>query len=249
MNPIKITLPLNLNNPLVEKEILKEIQLRHIKPYTPSVIDLTHDNSQPVKLGVKEVLQLFDPIESLCIVYVPHYLTLCVISYIEKLLDFCRTNRLSEYKPVSRKLKDVITEYYHALQDEMPRYAYMQFLNQKDNFLQRCNRDLTIMYFTYGNAILAKFGKLQNEDVYTFTNMICEIIRHIEDYDRESQKKIAERTKTTPRIYKDVRLEYIMKLCNEIRGSYKIESNETTDLAIKVIIQEAKATVMELKNK
>lgn len=199
-----------------------------------------------VKLEVKDVLNLFGRYEAMCIVYIPGLLTQFVIYFIERLREYCRQNRIADFKAHSRKLKEAVDEYESSLRKEMPFDVYNGFLKQRQDFLETCQRDISIMYFTFGNAIMAQHKKLANEDVYTFSNIICEIIRHIEAHDAESNRKIAERTNTSPRTNKDARLSYIYKISDGIRAGYAIKPTSNTDNAIKVIIQRAYKTVAEM---
>ena len=70
-------------------------------------------------LSTEEFLNLFERKESLKMAYIPHFITQCVVYYLDLLVAYARDNRLSEYKKQTRRLKEIRKEYMDSLEKEM----------------------------------------------------------------------------------------------------------------------------------
>ena len=90
------------------------------------------------ELSTEEFLNLFERHESLKMAYIPHFITQCIIYYLDLFVDYARNNRLSEYKKHTRRLKEIRAEYMDALKHEMPADIFQKFLNQREEYLESC---------------------------------------------------------------------------------------------------------------
>lgn len=208
----------------------------------PSVADIKIKHREPMmerELSTEEFLNLFDRKESLVMAYVPHFITQCVIHYLDLMTDYMRTNRLSEYKKNTRQLREIKEEYLAALRHEMPPHVFQKFLDQRDEYLASCGSNLQLMYFTFGNQMLKHYGRMAHEDVFCYANIIIAFIEFVEDFDREVNKKIAERMKMPCRNHGDARLTAIKHICKDIIKPYPLEKNEQTSLCVGVMKNKA----------
>lgn len=142
-------------------------------------------------LSTEEFLNLFERLESLRMAYIPHFLTQCVVYYLDLLIAYARDNRLSEYKKQTRRLKEIKEEYMDALRHEMPVDIFQKFLDQRKEYLESCGANLTLMYFTFGNQILKYHGRVKHESIFCYANIIIAFIDYVEDFDRQVNKRIA----------------------------------------------------------
>lgn len=194
-------------------------------------------------LSTEEFLNLFDRQESLRMAYIPHFMTQCVVYYLDLLVDYARDNRLSEYKKHSRRLKEIRTEYMDALRHEMPADVFQRFLTQREDFLANCGANLTLMYFTFGNQILKIYGRIKHESLFCYANIIVAFIEYVEDFDRTVNKRIAEKLSMPCRNHGDARLSAIKDVCLTIKNQYPIEPNDQTKLCVNVMANKATAMI------
>lgn len=175
--------------------------------------------------------------------YIPHFITQCVVYYLDLLVAHARDNRISGYKKHTRRLKEIKEEYIKALQNEMPAHIFQKFLAQRDEYIERCGSNLTLMYFTFGNQILKYHGRIKHGSILCYANIIVALIDYVEDFDRQVNKRIAERLGMPCRNHGDARLSAIKSICTAIANQFPIESNEQTKLCVSVMANKASAMI------
>ena len=194
-------------------------------------------------LSTEEFLNLFERHESLRMAYIPHFITQCVVYYLDLLIAYARDNRLSDYKKHTRRLKEIKEEYMDALRHEMPADVFQKFLAQRKEYLESCGANLTLMYFTFGNAILKHYGRIKHESIFCYANIIIAFIDYVEDFDRKVNKRIAEKLGMPCRNHGDARLTAIKSVCMGIKNQYPIEPDEQTELCVSVMANKASAMI------
>lgn len=195
------------------------------------------------ELSTEEFLNLFERQESLRMAYIPHFITQCVVYYLDLLVAYARDNRLSEYKKQTRRLKEIKEEYLDALKHEMPANIFQKFLAQRKEYLESCGANLTLMYFTFGNQILKYHGRVKHESIFCYANIIIALIDYVEDFDRQVNKRIAEKLGMPCRNHGDARLTAIKSVCMGIKNQYPIEPNDQTKLCVSVMANKARAMI------
>lgn len=201
---------------------------------------------EPVReheLSTEEFLNLFDKAESLKMAYVPHFMTQCVIYYLDLLVEYARNNRLSDLKKHTRKLREVKADYLAALQREMPPHVYQMFLAQRDEYLTSCGANLDLMYFTFGNQMLKEYGRVQHGEIYCYANIILAFINYVEDFDRNVNRRIAEKVGLPCRNHGDARLTAIKGICDDIVKIYPLGKSTDTALCVGVMANKAVALI------
>ena len=73
-----------------------------------------------------------------------------------------------------------------------------------------------------------------------------EMVRYVDRFDAEVNRKIAEKLKTPCRNHGDARLSEIRQTCDALLHDLKTEPSQQTDLAIQVIVTKAKTTIHEM---
>ncbi len=199
-------------------------------------------------LSTEEMLSLFDRKESLTMAYVPHFITQCVMYYLEMLVEYGRSNRISEIKKHSRMLKAVRDEYIYALRHEMPPRIFEKFLAQKDRYLELCGANLTLMYFTFGNELSKTYGHKENEPIFCYSNIMVELIEYVERFDAEVNDQIAERLGVPCKNHGDARLTAIKQVCKDIISDYPVPKSQYTELCVSIMATKAKIMVNEIYN-
>lgn len=232
--------------------IKAEMERKGLKPnpiVKPMDFGISVKKREPMRerdLSTEEFLNLFDRKESLTMAYIPHFITQCVMYYIDCLTEYAKANRLSEYKKMTRRLKEVQAEYMEALRHEMPYAVFQRFLAQRDEYLQKCGANLQLMYFTFGNELSKKYGRLNHEAVFCYANIILSFINYVEDFDRDVNKKIAAKMGMPCRNHGDARLTAIKGVCEEIIKPCPVGTTQQTELCVGVMANKAKAMILEM---
>lgn len=234
----------------IPQALKDEMEKRGIKPnplnIRPTNFGIEMPKHKPMQerdLSTEELLNLFDRKESLTLAYIPHFITQCVIYYLDLLVDYARANRLSEYKKHTRMLKNVREEYFMALRHEMPPHVYQRFLEQRDEYLNLCGANLQLMYFTFGNELSKKYGRQNHEAMLCYANIMVAFVEYVEDFDRKVNAKIAEKMGMPCRNHGDARLTAIKTICKDILHDYPIPKNNDTELCVNVMANKAKAMI------
>lgn len=212
------------------------------------LMKLTTDPSLQIKkrepmrereLSTTEFLNMFDHAESLKMVYLPHFITQCVIYYVDLLIDYARSNRLSDYRKHTQKLRNIKDDYIAALRHEMPAQVFQQFLTQREEYLASCGSNLNLIFFTFNNLLLKRYGRIDNDILCCYANIIIAFTNYVEDFDKEVNKRIAKKLRMPCRNYGDTRLTAIKDVCNDIACPYLLEKNKDTMLCVDVIANKA----------
>lgn len=238
----------------VPESIKREIEKRGIMANPmfaqPSFIsELQAVKREPMRereLSVEEILNLFERRDTLKIVYVPHFMTQCVVYYLDRLLDYAREHRLSDYKKHCRLLKVIKADYIAALNHEMPPSYFKKFLSQRDEYLALCGANLSFMFFTFNNEILKRHGKIEHVAFYSYAHIILTLIAYVENFDKKANKMIADKVGSPCCNQGDARLTGIKKICNDIIRHYPLQSNTNTEQCIAVMANKAIIMINEM---
>lgn len=198
------------------------------------------------ELTASEMLRLFDKREALHIVYVPHFITQCIMFYLDELCNYTSANRLSQYKRLRHTLVEIKSEYYYAVRKEMPPRVYDKFMTQRDEYLTACGANLQIMYFTFSNELARKYKNVENDVVVCYALMIVALAQFIEDYDAAVNRRIEEKIKMPTHNHGDARVRRVKEICRGIAGKYALEPTEQTKLALQVIANRAKSMINDM---
>lgn len=245
------------SNPVIEAKMRETIEAEMKKQgITPTIkqpasifAGLQIKKREPMReheLSTEEFLNLFDKAESLRMAYIPHFITQCVIYYLDLLVEYAKENRLSEYKKHTRQLKEIKQEYIAALQHEMPPHVFQKFLAQRDEYLASCGSNLTLMYFSFGNLLLKHYGRLTHEAMYCYGNIIVAFIEYVEDFDRQVNNRIAEKLGKPCRNHGDARLTAIKAVCKDIIKAYPLGKDDIIALCIGVMRNRAVAMINDM---
>lgn len=203
----------------------------------------TVDPLQERELSTEEFLNLFERHDSMRMAYIPHFMTQCIVYYLDLLVAYARDNRLSDYKKHTRWLKALKEEYYEALRHEMPPKVFKKFQAQRDEYLESCGGNLNLMFFTFGNQILKQYGHIQHESLFCYANIIVAFIEYVEEFDRQVNRRIAEKLGMPCRNHGDARLTDIKIVCLSIKNKYPVEANNDTKLCVSVMANMATAMI------
>lgn len=236
-----------LDNIKIPDAVITEMEKRGISanpiPVKPMIDTGIHfKKREPMRerdLSTEEFLNMFDKADSLKMAYVPHFITQCVIYYLDLLVEYARDCRLSDFKKHTRLLRQMKEEYLAALRHEMPPHVFGKFLAQRDEYLASCGANLSLMYFTFGNQILKKYGRIDHEALYCYANIITAFINYVEDFDRDVNKRIKKKLGMPCRNHGDARLTAIKTVCNDIIKPYPLEKNNDTELCVGVMANKA----------
>lgn len=200
------------------------------------------------EISTRDFLNMFEVGESLEMAYIPHFVTQCIMHYIDHFADFCRDWRISEYKKHSRILRAVKTEYMQALRKEMPAKIYQKFLDQREDYLSSCERYFTLMYFTFANELCRKYLHIENETPICYANIMLALIHYLFEFDKHVNAKITERTGRPCVNRHDYRLDAIADVCNDVIRAYPLEESQDTVICINTLVSIAKKKIIELAN-
>lgn len=231
----------------MEKKGIKPIQA----PLTQAVdFGIDVPKRKPMRereLSTTELLNLFDRKESLQMVYIPHFITQCIMYYIDAMCQYMVEHRLSEYKKLKRILTEIKREYYAALRHEMPFEVFQKFQAQRDEYLANCGANLQIMYFTFCNELSHNFKHVENEAIVCYAYIVVSLAQHIEDFDRSVNKKIAEKLNMPTRNHGDARLAFAKRVCMDVVKPYwNMGQTQQTELAMNIIANKAKQMINDM---
>lgn len=234
----------------ISDKIRNEIQTMGVNPIKQTY-GVNIPNQNKIKTGYlsrRDMLDLFGRKESVSMVYIPHFVTQCILYYSDLLMNYTRSHKMSEYKRHTRILNNICKDYYTVLRQEMPPEVYQKFLDQREEYLDLCASNLMIAYFTFGKELISKYGSIEHEDLHCYAYMISALVDCVNRYDDYVGEQIAIRTKTAGKVRRDVRLKCIQEVCDDINKSYRVDGTKQTDLAINIIVNKAKIMINKMLN-
>lgn len=198
------------------------------------------------KLSYRNLIEFLDYKEALKIAFIPHFVIQGILYYLNNLVDYAVNNRIAELKKPVRLLKELRDDYDKNLQMEMSPKVYKRFLELRQEYLSDCGGNLARMYFTYGNSLLKRYGKIDHESVYCFAHIIISLAEYIVKFDSDANKRIASASGKPCQNNGDARLDAICTVCRNIVRNYPLPSDPQTELCVKVIATKAESIVIRM---
>lgn len=198
-------------------------------------------------LPVQEFLSLFSPDETMRLVYVPHYITQCVIYYMDMMIEYAVSNRVSYFKRHMRRLREIKDDYLRQLYNEMPAEIYNRFVSQREEYLASCGSNLTLVYFAFRNQILKQFGEPKHDRVMVCANIIIALADYVAEFDNATNRRVAEILKTPCRNNRDARLDAVSSLCRNMVTPFVLKPNTDTQTCVQVMVNRAVEMVKKMK--
>lgn len=202
-------------------------------------------NGEDRELSPSELLHLFDETETLRMVYVPHFLTQCVMYYLDLMMQAGAKFKLP-YKKEARLLKDLQNEYIISLKAEMPFHVYQHFLAQREDYLNHCGAKLHIVYYTFANELVKRYPVLRGKEYYCYAHIVLAIIDFVERYDYSVNRKIEAKVGRPCRADKDARLTLVKAVCQRVVTDYPLEYGDLVTMAINTIKNKAIEMINEM---
>lgn len=179
--------------------------------------------------------------------FIPQMLTALALEHAEKFVNYCRDNRLSEYKRHNREIRKCIEKYNRDLRQSYGRawHSYVTYLNRLRATVEK---DLFKAWCTFTNEASRQYVGRPHKDIpalVTFTRMI---LSFVEDFDQNVDRLIASRLNVPCRRKQDPWIFSVYVLCLDIaeKFSHEMEITETMSLCIKILVQRCRTVVREI---
>ncbi len=245
---------MNMNLPPIDRDLLAKMGIApDAKPIMPIFstgvnIPKTEKKLPPQRgLTSEECIKMFGTQEAVEMNFIPQMLTALALEQAEKFVNYCRDNRLSEYKRHNREMRKCIEEYNRELKISYGRawISYQTYLNRLRETVQT---DLFKAWCTFTNEASRQYVGRPHKDIpalVTFTRMI---LTFVEDFDQNVDKMIASRFNMPCHRKQDPWTFLISVLCLDIAEtfSHKMEITDTMALCVKILVQRCRTVVREI---
>lgn len=179
--------------------------------------------------------------------FIPQMLTALALDQAEGFINYCKDNRLQEYKKHNREMRKCIDEYNRELRKSYgPAWcAYQRYL---DRLRKTVEFDMFKAWCAFTNEAGKQYIGHPHKDIparVTFTRMI---LTFVEDFDANVDKMIASRLDMPCHRNQNPWTFLISMLCMDIAETYgaRMEINETMNLCVKVLVNRCRQVVREI---
>lgn len=241
-----------MNLPPLDKEILAQMGIAPdavpIRPAFDFGLNIQKpEKKTPKALSSEECLKLFGVKEAVSMNFIPQMLTALALEQAEQFINYCRDNRLSEYKKHNRELRKCIDEYNRQLRESYGRawYSYQNYLARLRNTVEL---DLFKCWCVFTNEASRQYVGREHKEIPARVCFIRMLLTFVEDFDKNMDKVIADKINAPCKRKQNPWLLLTSVLCIDIAETfcYKMEINDTMALCVKVLAKRCRQVVGEI---
>ena len=194
-----------------------------------------------------ECIKLFGAKEAVLMNFIPQMLTAIALEEAQKYIDYCRDNRLSEYKKHNREMRKCIDEYNFELRKSYGR-AWHAYQNYLARLRERVAVDLFKCWCTFTNEASRQYIDIEHKDIPARVCFVRMLLTFCEDFDKQMDKIIAERLDAPCHRKQDPYIFLISVLCMDIVETFghKMEITDTMTLCVKILANRCRQIVDEI---
>ena len=194
----------------------------------------------PKAISPKEANEMFGVSLAVKMNFIPQMIIAVALDQMTQFVNYCRDNRISEFKKHNRLIKLCVEEYTHRLKQSYGT-AFQAYANYVDRYFKLVEIDRFKMWCSIGNVVNKQLSRDKDRDGATHIAIIHNLINYAEQYDRQMDKVIADKVKAPVRRKQDDMLKLIVAMCIEFEDTwgFKIEPDPMVDANIGVLSNRA----------
>lgn len=189
----------------------------------------------------EEAIKMFGRVESVKMNFIPQMLIHLALEHSDKLIDYCRDNRLGEYKKLTRALRMCVDEYRAGMKQFYGSMAYEAHQAFCRIFREYIEADAVKMWFAIGNVANRQMPENPHRDIAVHVAIIHELINRADLIDTINDKVISEKIGDAAHHRQNKMLRLIVALCFAFEDDFKmkLEPDPVFDLQWKVFANRA----------
>lgn len=202
---------------------------------------------KPRKISQEEAWKLFGVAESVKMNFIPQVMTCLALEWVVKFIDYCRQNRISEWKKHTRVMKLSVQGYAEGIRKSYgPAFPAYQAYAQR--YADVIAIDVQKLWFSIGNVANKQLPANADRDAATYLAIIHRLLDYVEEYDCRQDKIIADKIGEPVHRKQDKMLQLITAMCIAIEEDFnlKLESDPMFDLNMSVFANRASTLADEI---
>lgn len=164
---------------------------------------------QQIHKDVMERLKKFTFKENMMIAFAPVIITELIWLYAELVTDYAAQARLSETKKLSRMVKEMRKKYNYELRLDLTQEQVERIERISSDFVEKCQRDLTLLWYTINNELKRDFYNIGHLDMRTnayLAIVLCDVLQeHNDAMDELIRQKMGSVSKVKNRLIEALR--------------------------------------------
>ncbi len=198
-------------------------------------------------LTSEECIKLFGAKEAVLMNFIPQMLTAIALEEAQKYIDYCRDNRLCEYKKHNREMRKCIDEYNFELRQSYGQ-AWYSYQNYLARLRERVDVDLFKCWCTFTNEAARQYIGCEHKEIPARVCFVRMILTFCEDFDKQMDKVIAERLDAPCHRKQDPYIFLISVLCMDIVETFghKMEITGMMSLCVNILANRCRQIVDEI---
>lgn len=164
---------------------------------------------QQIHKDVMERLKKFTFKENMMIAFAPVIITELIWLYAEIVTDYAAQARLSETKKLSRMVKEMRKKYNYELRLDLTQEQVERIERISSDFVEKCQRDLTLLWYTINNELKRDFYNIGHLDMRTnayLAIVLCDVLQeHNDAMDELIRQKMGSVSKVKNRLIEALR--------------------------------------------
>lgn len=177
---------------------------------------------KPRKISQEEAWKLFGVAESVKMTFIPQVMTALALDWVLKFIDYCRQNRISEWKKHTRVLKQCVENYAESIRKSYGP-AFPAYQTYVDSYSDEIAVDVQKMWFSIGNVANKQIPANNDREAATYLAIIHRLLDFVEEYDKKQDTIIAEKMGEPVHRKQDKMLQIITAMCIAIEEDFNLK--------------------------
>jgi hypothetical protein len=194
----------------------------------------------PKAITPEEANEMFGVSLAVKMNFIPQMIIAVALDQTTQFVNYCRDNRIQEFKKHNRLIKLCVEEYTGRLRQSYGT-AFQAYVNYVDRYFKYVEVDRFKMWCSIGNVVNKQLSRDKDRDGATHIAIIHNLINYAEKYDRQMDKVIADKVKAPVSRKQDDMLKLIVAMCIEFEETwgFKLEPDPMVDANIGVLSNRA----------
>jgi hypothetical protein len=189
---------------------------------------------QEVKDDTREIMETLTLKEQMMLAFVPLIISHCAWHYAELAMNTARDYRIEQLKKCARAVKKCKEEYIAMLRKDLDTRHLEHVFKETDRFIETCNKDFTIFYFSVNAQIKRQNANLMYDDLRTLAYISVLMIKALKAHNKRMNEIVTEKLGADKQSLTNPYMTALETLMQAYIGECKIDADENIKLCMKI---------------
>lgn len=185
-------------------------------------------------LSLKDLMRVFDPMESMRMAYVPIIMTQAAFRYAELVCRYCADHHLN-YRNQTRAIKEAIGAYQSTTLAGIHLDTLNRLRSQINEFCDVTSHDVQTLWFVVNGNLKKHYPELEDYELLTLVYCTLCIMVYVRRFEDASDQAIRERLSLSNCTTRNEHLTKASQALFDIAGKYDLNRDDAVNLSMQII--------------